>query len=506
VDITEEVSTLLRQLGATEPGLEKLLAPATLARLFSGVIDGNEDGHVRVVNVDAKDEAVMAPFMQLLQANSAQSSSSASSSVPAPSINSVILLRVLTLLTHIACGTQLQGDAAAASSVAGSGTVVPSASASSASALPEASPALRQRAWDLYERQGLFGLLLQVSSIGPGAGQDMLVQLNGLELLEEIVRSCPRLDDAFATRLTDRLLSPAVPAIRTAAAAGTVASGDPRSIILTSSFVTVGLLRVFNALASVSAARSTHEWYKTAAFGTFLSAAAQEYDEESVQAEAIDLLATLGSFEQGLIYFSSFVSTLPASTVAAPAQAATYTTTAYASSVTPVLLYQIPYFVYGSNYSNGLRQIASIHGIAKVLHTKYGEEEKRDEDVGLYGAGDAASAAVASDPSVRASPTALQSRFFSQLSAHNRGKAALDVLLSLAKQPFEDIREAVWKVVGELAKHAWVSDEAQEVCPAVLSHSIGAHACVHLRRGYPSFAGCVFDLLHRRPARISAGP
>jgi len=46
--------------------------------------------------------------------------------------------------------------------------------------------------------------------------------------------------------------------------------------------------------------------------------------------------------------------------------------------------------------------------------------------------------------------------FFCSLSAYHRGKAPLDVLLVLAKQPFEDVREAVWKLVLAVTKHAWV--------------------------------------------------
>ena len=38
---------------------------------------------------------------------------------------------------------------------------------------------------------------------------------------------------------------------------------------------------------------------------------------------------------------------------------------------------------------------------------------------------------------------------------YSGGKAPLDVLLTLAKQPFEDLREAVWKMVRALVTQQW---------------------------------------------------
>lgn len=448
VEITEEVLSLLRKLGTTARGLEELMSPRTLERLFSGAIDGDPALRPRVVDADAEDEKVMAPFLALVRAQRGAARSAAAE------INSVILLRVLTLLTQIACGSRPANDA--------QGPQV--------EVNPDAA-AVRDRAWSLYQQRGLFTLLLDLASIAPDNGSDMLVQLNGLELLEEVVTACPRLDDAFATQLTQQILAPAVEPIRRAAAAAVAPSDDSAaaSLIPTSSFVAVGVLRVLNRLAAVSAPRAMHAWYRTDAFLLFLSAAANAYDEESVQSEALDLLTTLASFAEGIAFFSEQTSTLPASAVAAPARSSAYLSNAYAASETPVLLMQVPYFIYGSNYSNGLRQLAALHGMAKMLATKYTDADESsspppaaaaDADVAMESKSpeskSAASDAIASPAaSSSPSPSRLLRRFFEQLSAYNNGRQSLSVLLVLAKQPFEDLREAVWKLVRALVGQPW---------------------------------------------------
>jgi hypothetical protein len=381
-----------------------------------------QKSEAQVVDVRATDQGVMAPFMALL--------ARASSGASVPNIDSIVLLRVLTLLTQIACGTKLPADNEGPK-------VTPDATQT-----PEE---IRQQAWTLFHQYGLFRLLLELSSIAPDSPQhDMLVQLNGLELLEEIVTNCPKLDESFAVQLTKEILDRAVAKIQQSAAAADTNSVG--SLIPTSSFITVAVLHVFNRLAAVSSAKSVHRWYHEPSFLLFLSACFNNYDDEAVQTEAIDLLTTLGSFAEGLQYFATVTSSLPAT--AAPSTTSAYLSNPYASALTPILLFQIPFFIYGTTYSNGLRQLAALHGMAKMLNTKY----PTDEPASSASSSPTAAAAAA------ASPSQLLQTFYSFLHQYNTNKSsALDVLLILAKQPFEDLREAVWKVVLGLTNHAWVS-------------------------------------------------
>ena len=449
VELTEEVLTLLRQLGATPKGAAKLMDPATLADLFARVIDGEPERRPTVVDTRTKDgRAVMAPFAELLRkqyegdstATAAAAAASSASAVATPvEINTVILMRVLTLLTQVGCAIPPAAGSAAASHAAHP---------------PLARSAeleqLRRDSWSAFESRGLFSLLLQLARIAPGSRSDMLVQLNSLELLEEIVRHCPAVDEAFAGQLTADLLSPAVEPITRAAS--DPSRKDDVSILPCASFVSVGILRVLNTLAQVSAVKSLTRWYQRPEFLLFLSAAAQEYDDESVQTEAIDLLASLGSFAAGLAFFSVQTSTLPSAAVNNPAAQSKYLSQAYASAVTPVLLAQLPFFVGGaSNYASGLRQIAAMHGMARMMAARY-EENAAASAESAEAASSSAAAAAAS--SVSSSSSLLRS-FFHHLSLFNHGRAELDVLLTLAKQPFEDVREAVWKLVSALVNRSW---------------------------------------------------
>ena len=416
VEITEEIVLLLRELGSTYDGAEKLLHPETLALLFRLVYGGPSDKDIpTVINAKCTDTTVVSPLLHLIQTG-------------ASNLNSIVLMRVLTLLTHIACGTKLPTSENG-----------PKMKLDADRSKEE----VTLHAWELYSQYGLFRLLLELSSISPNnPHHDMLVQLNCLELLSEVVSSCPRLDDPFSVQLTKDILDRSVETIREAASAasqskesnGQIATGG---VIPTMSFITVAILRVFNSLAAVSEAKSVHQWYHEPAFLLFLSACMHNYDDESVQTEAIDLISTLASFEAGIRFFSTVTSSLPSSV--APSTTSAYLSSPYADAITPILLFQTPFFIYGSNYSNGLRQIASLHGMARMLSTAY----------------PSSSASRANDSS--SSPSSLLETFYSYLIQYNPNKSSpLDVLLILARQPFEDVREGVWKVVYALTKHEWV--------------------------------------------------
>jgi hypothetical protein len=496
VDLTEEVTTLLLAFGRTPRGLDALLGPRVLRRLLEGVVDG-EPAH-RPLVVDEQPDVIdtpafTGPFRELLEKQKAHGAKD-----DEPQINSVILLRVLTLLTHIACGTRpsSQPGADAASSVAGgSASAAASATAgssTSASASPPpvaaASPApsvdLRARGWSLFESRGLWALVLSLASLGESgsAHVDLLVQLNALGLVEEIVAHCPRMDDSFATNLVAQLLQPITRTIeqraregagaQAAAAAAASSGAESAPLIPTSSFISVALLRVLNKLAVVSAASESatgqsaavsvsplRSWYRTREALVFLSAAAQSYDDEGVQAEALDLLASMATFAEGLAFFSSTVSALPVAAQSAPATAAAYTSEHYAAAGSPVLLLQLPFFVSGSNYASGLRQLAALHGLARVLSTKYPDPDPAEEAqvAGTNGGAAAASSAavIAKASPVPSAPSLQLRRLFCMLSMYNPGRAPLEPLLTLARQPFEDVREAVWSVLLSLTGHRW---------------------------------------------------
>jgi len=461
VEVTEELMQLLRKIGRTQRGVQKLFEYESIERMMRIVIGGTEK---EVVEPPMPNGNILQPFMRIMRAQahmqSAADGSASSSSAPIPRVDSILLMRVLTLLTQVACGSRPQYDTQGPQPL-------------SHSQKPIDHGAVVGEAWQQYTKRGIWDLLMYISSIKSGeeaAGQDILVQLNGLELMEEVVRVAPAMNDAFALHLTRTLLAPAIPQIRTAASSRSSSSRETTSVTLlpTSSFISVGLLRVLNRMASVSAERQLHSWYESEEVLLFLSTAFNEYDDEAVQNEAIDLITTLATFPQGLRFFSQFTSTLPKAATDAPSATSAYLTTAYADSVTPILLCQVMFFVHGSNYSTGLRQLAALHGIAKMLLAPWPKEEQ--EQKSSNAADDAKSsdgAAAAADsissnssstsPSTSASISDLLSTFFSYLHRYHphHSKSGVEVLWTLVRQPFEDIREAVWKVVLGLTIHTW---------------------------------------------------
>lgn len=458
VDLTEEAVGLLRHLGQHQDGVEKIINRETLETLFNLAWTSNIESSAPVASVNGG--RVMDTFLQRVQTG-------------APGLDSIVLLRILTLLTQIACGAKLPSDPR-----------------------DDGSAVVSDRAWSLYTEHGVFEFLLELASIAPdNPHHDILVQLNALELLEEVVTLCPRLDNAFSLQLTRDLLNRSRAMLESAPVKEDGSSASAPTV----SFIAVAVLRVFNKLAGVSSAKSTPDWYHEPAFLLFLSACANNYDDESIQTESIDLLATLGSFDEGLKFFSTVTSSLPASV--APSTTAAYLSNAYASALTPILLYQIPFFVYGTNYAAGLRQLSALHGMSKMLMTKYPDAIETLP---------APAAASSSPPASSASPSSLLSTFFSFLHGYNPNKpTGLDVLLILAKQPFEDVREAVWKVVLGVAQHEWVHTKHNHTCTTNtrrVEHRVSTCCSfTSLCTVYLCCAGCLFDCWYGRFHRVSPG-
>jgi hypothetical protein len=448
VEITEEAVALLRQLGATPAGLQKLMEPKTLQLMFELTLE-NEEKKPEVVDLNAAEDNVK-PYSRLLDRQNAGVVPADEDASARGKIDSIRMMRVVSLLTHIASATRLPAQ-----------NEVPKLYIDPVVNQDQ----LKAHAWRLFQQRGLWHLLLQISSVASAAGGhgDMLVQLNGLELLEEVVASCPQIDDAFAVDLTKQILTRAAITDNKASASGSksptseqTAATVSSSLSSAASFITVGVLRVFTQLARVSSLRSTHSWYRQDAFLHFLSICMNNYDDESVQTEAIDLLCTLSSFESGLRFFSTFTSTLSREQIQNPAQQSKYLSTPYASSLTQVLLHQVPFFVYGSTYATGLRQLAALHGMAKMFAPQYpasaeapGTEEKASESAS------ATAAAPASSSSEQSASSLLEQFWLSLLKYHPRSSSPLEILWTLAKQPFEDIRDAVFKIIRELAHHPW---------------------------------------------------
>ena len=101
-----------------------------------------------------------------------------------------------------------------------------------------------------------------------------------------------------------------------------------------------------------------------------------------------------------------------------------------------------------------------------MLATKYPEADEApslspppaaatDTDAAMESKSPESKSASSDVPTPSPSSTRLLRNFFSQLSAYNNGRQPLQVLLVLAKQPFEDMREAVWKLVRALVTQHW---------------------------------------------------
>jgi len=490
VELTEEASSLLLALGRTPRGLEALLGPRALGKLLQGVLDPLEQGGGAAAPAAVVDEsaaaaesaAFIAPFVALLASQREHGVRQGERKV-----NSIILLRVLTLLTHVACGTDPSQNGAGASSAAAAAAAAPSSAAAvavaAASAASSSSPAaLRARGWALFSSRGLFALVLLLASPSSSPHGDLLMQLSAMELLEQVVSSrAGDMDDNFASTLCANVLADTVEGIERRARrgpqeekAGESAESSSSNLISTSSFITVALLRVLNKLAAVTATASAsshaapvlREWYRRREVQVFLSAALQAYDDEAVQTEALDVVASMSSFADGLDYFSSVVSSLPQVVQQSPSEKAAYRNEGYAHETSPVLLLQLPFFVAGSGYSTALRQLAALHGLARVIGVKYPDPSLDEERMVAPAAGEAgpsvaASAAAIACATVPASipapsrPSLQLRRLFCMHSLYMPGRSPVELLLSLARQPFEDVRAAVWSLFLALTRHRW---------------------------------------------------